>query len=148
MAEAKNKTQQTEASVDEFLNGIADEQQRVDSIKVDAIMQRVTGEKGKMWGATIVGYGQRHLVYESGREMDWMVIGFSPRKANLTFYVGIGSKADGTTDYDHLLAKLGKHKTSKGCLYVNKLSNVDEAVLEELIAESFKIHSQITGRPS
>ena len=133
MAKANNKTQLTEARADDFLNSIADEQQQVDSFKVNEIMQRVTGEKPKMWGPTIIGYGLRHLKYESGREMDWMVIGFSPRKGNLTLYVGLGSD----NRYDEYLARLGKHKTGKGCLYINKLSNIDEAVLEELISASF-----------
>ena len=133
MAKADNKTQITEASAEDFLNALADEQQRADSLKVDEIMRRVTGEDPKMWGTGIVGYGLRHLKYDSGREMDWMVIGFSPRKGNLTLYVGLG----GDNRYDDQLARLGKHKTGKGCLYINKLSNIDEAVLEELISASF-----------
>ena len=80
MADAKNKTQLTDESVEIFLNNVADEQQRADSLKVDEIMRRVTSEEPKMWGAAIIGYGLRHLKYDSGREMDWMVIGFSPRK--------------------------------------------------------------------
>ncbi len=134
MAKANNKTQLTEASAEDFFNTISDEQQRADSLKVDEIMRRVTGEEPKMWGTGIVGYGLRHLKYESGREMDWMVIGFSPRKSNLTLYVGLG----GDNRYDDQLARLGKHKTGKGCLYINKLSNIDESVLEELISASFK----------
>ena len=133
MADANNKTQLTEASAEDFFNTISDEQRRADSLKVDEIMRRVTGEEPKMWGTGIVGYGLRHLKYESGREMDWMVIGFSPRKSNLTLYVGLG----GDNRYDDQLARLGKHKTGKGCLYINKLSNIDEAVLEELISASF-----------
>ncbi|CAN5577274.1 hypothetical protein BH10ACI2_BH10ACI2_24340 [soil metagenome] len=133
MADAKNKTQITEANAQDFLGTIADEQQRADSLKLDEIMQRVTGEKPKMWGPSIVGYGLRHLKYDSGREMDWMVIGFSPRKSNLTLYVGLGND----DRYDDYLARLGKHKTGKGCLYINKLSNIDETVLEELISASF-----------
>ena len=133
MADANNKTQLTEASAEDFFNTISDEQRRADSLTVDEIMRRVTGEEPKMWGTGIVGYGLRHLKYESGREMDWMVIGFSPRKSNLTLYVGLG----GDNRYDDQLARLGKHKTGKGCLYINKLSNIDEAVLEELIAASF-----------
>ncbi len=133
MADANNKTQLTEASAEDFFNTISDEQRRADSLKVDEIMRRVTGEEPKMWGTGIVGYGLRHLKYESGREMDWMVIGFSPRKGNLTLYVGLG----GDNRYDDLLARLGKHKTGKGCLYINKLSNIDESVLEELISASF-----------
>jgi hypothetical protein len=133
MAKANNKTQITESSAEDFLNAVAVEPQRADSLKIDAIMQRVTGEKPKMWGPSIIGYGLRHLKYDSGREMDWMVIGFSPRKSNITLYVGLGSD----NRYDDYLARLGKHKTGKGCLYINKLSNIDEAVLEELISASF-----------
>ncbi len=133
MANANNKTQITEASAEDFLNAVADEQQRADSFKIDEIMRRVTGKKPKMWGPGIIGYGLRHLKYDSGREMDWMVIGFSPRKGNLTLYVGLGSD----NSYDDQLERLGKHKTGKGCLYINKLSNIDEAVLEELISASF-----------
>jgi hypothetical protein len=134
VAKANNKTTQTDESVEAFLNAVADEQQRADSFKIDAIMRRVAGEKPKMWGSSIVGYGMRHLKYDSGREMDWMVIGFSPRKGNLTLYVGLGSGSS----YDEMLERLGKHKTGKGCLYINKLSNINEAVLEELITASFK----------
>ena len=139
MAKAKIKTTQNDTSVETFFNSVADEQQRADSLKIDAIMQRVTGEKPKMWGPTIIGYGLRHLKYDSGREMDWMIIGFSPRKANLTLYVGLG----GDDRYDKYLTRLGKHKTGKGCLYINKLSNVDECVLEELITASFSQNREI-----
>ena len=132
MATAKNKTAQSEASVEAFLNSVADEQQRADSFKIDGIMRRVTGEEPKMWGPSIIGYGQRHLKYDSGREMDWMVIGFSPRKSNLTLYVGLGSD----NRYDKFLARLGKHKTGKGCLYITRLSDVDEKVLEKIIKDS------------
>lgn len=134
MAKANNKTQLTDLSVDAFLSSVADEQQRADSLKVDQMMRRVTGEEPKMWGPSIIGYGMRHLKYDSGREMDWMVIGFSPRKSNITLYVGLGSD----NRYDEQLTRLGKHKTGKGCLYLNKLSDIDEAVLEELIFASFK----------
>lgn len=133
MADAKNKTQLTNASVEEFLNGIVDDQQRADSIKIDEIMQRVTGEKPKMWGPAIIGYGLRHLKYDSGREMDWMVTGFSPRKDNLTLYV-----LNGTEEQDKLLSKLGKHKTGKGCLYIKRLSDVDVNIVEQIVASSTK----------
>ena len=133
MAKAKIKTTQNDASVEVFLNSITDEQQRADSIKIDAIMQRVTGEKPKMWGASIIGYGWRHIRSDSGREVDWMIIGFSPRKGKFSLYISVG-KMDG---YDKYLNRLGKHKTGMGCLYINKLADIDEAVLEELIAASF-----------
>ena len=134
MAKAKIKTTQNDESVEAFLNSVADEQQRADSFKIDAMMQRVTGEKPKMWGPAIIGYGLRHVVSDSGREVDWLIIGFSPRKGKFSLYVGLG----GDGRYDKYLARLGKHKTGKGCLYINKLSDIDEAVLEELISASFK----------
>jgi len=134
MAKAKIKTTQNDTSVEAFLNSIVDEQQRADSIKIDEMMQRVTGEKPKMWGPSIIGYGLRHIVSPSGREVDWMIIGFAPRKGKLSLYISVG-KMD---RYDAYLARLGKHKTGMGCLYINKLSNIDETVLEELISVSFK----------
>ena len=114
------------------MNSLPDEQ-RADSFTVLEMMKRITGEQPKMWGPTIIGFGLRHLKYDSGREMDWMVIGFSPRKANLTFYVGLG----GDNNYHDQLERLGKHKTGKGCLYINKLSNINESVLEELVTTSY-----------
>jgi Domain of unknown function (DU1801) len=133
MANAKNKTSLTEASVEEFLKSLADEQQRIDSRKIIEIMQRVTGEPPKMWGPSIVGFGMRHLKYDSGREMDWMLTGFSPRKGNLTLYV-----LNGSAKQEELLAKLGKFKTGKGCLYIKRLSDVDENVVEEVVVSSLK----------
>lgn len=134
MAKVELKTQLTDASVEAFVNKIADEQQRIDTLRLLEIFGEITGEEPKMWGPAIIGFGLRHLKYESGREMDWMVIGFSPRKGNLTLYVGLGND----DRYAEHLARLGKHKTGKGCLYINKLSNIDESVLTELIAASFK----------
>ncbi len=133
MANAKIKTTQNDASVEAFLDSITDEQQRADSIKIDAIMQRVSGEKPKMWGSSLIGYGFRHIVSASGREVDWFIIGFSPRKGNLSLYISVGDMGR----YDEYLSRLGKHKRGMGCLYINKLSNVDETVLEELISASF-----------
>jgi Domain of unknown function (DU1801) len=134
MAKAEIKTKETDASVDEFLNGVADEQQREDSYKVVEMMRRTTGDEPKMWGAAIIGFGNR--VYKSpatGREVDWMKIGFSPRKGNLTLYVLNNSEKQ-----EPLLEKLGKHKRGKGCLYVKRLSDVDEKVLEKVIATACK----------
>lgn len=128
---AELQTKQTTASVDDFFDEIADETARDDSRKIAKIMENATGAKPKMWGSSIVGFGSRHLKYESGRELDWMEIGFSPRKANLTLYLTNGENLD--TD---LLANLGKHKLGKGCLYVKRLSDVNEEVLEELIKKS------------
>jgi hypothetical protein len=131
MAKAELKTRETEASVEEFLNSIGDEERRRDSFHALEIFKRLTGEEPKMWGPSIVGFGSRVLKYDSGRELDWMLTGFSPRKGNLTLYI-----MDGFAKYDDLMARLGKHKTGKSCLYVKKLSDIDQAVLEELISES------------
>lgn len=131
MAKIELKTKQTESSVEDFLNSIEDEKVLADCRKISAMMEKATGAKPKMWGTNIVGFGQRLLKYESGRELDWMEIAFSPRKANLTLYVVDGSEAQ-----NELLEKLGKHKTGKGCLYFKRLSDVDEKVLEKLIEKS------------
>lgn len=130
---AENKTKATKASVTEFMNSIADPQKRADARKVAAMMRRVTGKRAKMWGSSIVGYGTYHYKYASGREGDFMVAGFSPRKQALTVYIMAGFGR-----FDALVAKLGKYKTGKSCLYIKRLSDVDEKVLEKLIAESVK----------
>ncbi len=134
MAKAEIKTKETEASVEEFLNGVTDEQQRTDAFAVREMMGRITGEKPKMWGASIVGFG--NMVYTSpatGREVDWLKVGFSPRKENLSLYV-----LNGSQQQEKLLEKLGKHKTGKSCLYIKRLSDVDEKVLEKLVKASLK----------
>ena len=128
MAKAELKTKQTDQSVDEFLNSIADERQRADSFKLLKIFEKATGEKPKMWGAAIIGFGHRLLKYDSGRELDWMITGFSPRKANLTLYI-LGDAAKQAEK----LEQLGKHKTGKGCLYIKELSDVDESILTQMI---------------
>jgi hypothetical protein len=126
MAKAELKTKETGASVDAFMDGIADVQQRADSRAVAEIMQRLTGEKPKMWGPAIIGFGSTTLKYDSGRELDWMKIGFSPRKGNLTLY-GLLS------ENEKHLAKLGKHTTGKGCLYIKRLEDIDLNILEKMI---------------
>jgi hypothetical protein len=128
---AELKTKETDAKVEEFLNAIADEKQREDSKKVSAMMEKATKANPKMYGANIVGFGKHTLKYASGREQEWMKIGFSPRKANLTLYLTYDENWD-----EDLLSKLGKHKLGKGCLYIKRLSDVDENVLEKLIAKS------------
>ena len=130
MAKAENKTQLTEASVEAFLNTVTDEQ-RADSYRVIEIMQRVTGESPKMWGAAIIGFGVQHLKYDSGREMDWMLVGFSPRKGNLALY-GLNNSPKQVESRD----KLGKHKTGGGCLYIKRLSDINEDILQDLVASS------------
>ena len=133
MAKAVLKTQKTEASVDDFLSAIPDAEKRADSFAIVELMQKVSKEKPKMWGPAIVGFGVRQLKYDSGREMEWMKIGFSPRKSNLTMYIGAGEGK-----HEDLKAKLGKYTTGKGCLYVKRLADIDQKVLKELIAASLK----------
>ena len=127
---AELKTRPTRASVTEFLAGIDDRQQRADAKKVAVMMRRATGKRAKMWGASIVGYGSYHYKYASGREGDFMVTGFAPRKQALTVYI-----MPGFSSFKKLMEKLGKYKTGKSCLYIKRLSDVDEKTLEKLIAE-------------
>lgn len=128
---AENKTKATQLSVTAFVNEIADETKRADAKKLIKLMQSATGEKPKMWGTAIVGFGQRHYVYESGREGDAPLIGFSPRKAALVLYGAIGFTGAGA-----LLGQLGKHTTGKGCLYVKTMADVDGKVLDTLIQKA------------
>ena len=130
MADAKNKTQATEASVEKFLSGLDGERQE-DCRKLAAMLKRVTKAEPKMWGANIVGFGDHRLKYESGRELDWFLVGFSPRKRALTLYGMGGAKIDAAT-----AKRLGKHETGGGCLYIRKLADVDGKVLEEVARES------------
>ena len=126
---AEIKTKETEASVADFINAIPDEQKRKDSFAILEMMQKATKDEPKMWGASIIGFGNiRYKSERSGREVDWMKIGFSPRKANLTLYIGMGGE-----DHSQALEKLGKHKRGKGCLYINKLTDVDIKVLKGMI---------------
>jgi hypothetical protein len=128
---AEMKTRVTHASVEAFLRSIPDDARRQDCLRVLEIMKGVTGDEPKLWGPAMVGFGSYHYRYDSGREGDWFVTGFSPRKANLTLYIMAGFDR-----YAELLERLGKFKTGKSCLYVKKLADVDEAVLTELIAAS------------
>ena len=130
---AEPKTRVNDADVEAFLNGIEDEKKRKDSFAVLELMKKITKAEPKMWGASIVGFGDYRYKYQSGREGDWFVSGFSPRKQNLTLYI-----MSGFSRYDELLAKLGKHKTGKSCLYINKLEDVNFGVLAELIETSVK----------
>jgi uncharacterized protein DUF1801 len=130
---AGNKTTPNDQDVEQFLNSVADEQKRQDSFTILELMQQVTGLEPRMWGSSIVGFGSYHYRYESGREGDMMLAGFSPRKQNLTLY-NMGS----FERYDDLLKQLGKHSTGKGCLYIKRLDDVDLATLKSLIEESFQ----------
>jgi hypothetical protein len=125
---AELKTKKTELSVDAFIKKIPEAQKRKDAFTIVELMEKATKARAKMWGSAIIGFGDRRLKYESGRELDWFVMGFSPRKQNFAFYI------HGTVEKQQaLLKKLGKHKTGKGCLYINKLEEVDIAVLKEII---------------
>lgn len=128
---AELKTKPTSASMPAFLAAIEDPAKRADAERIDGLMREASGEPGKLWGTNIVGYGECHMVYETGRELDWFWVGFSPRKANTTLYI-----MPGFANYGPLLAKLGKVKTGASCLYVKRLADVDEAVLTELITDS------------
>jgi hypothetical protein len=126
---AEIKTKATGVSVDDFIDAVPNPQRREDGKKVRAMMERITGEPARMWGPTIVGFGSYHYKYESGHEGDMCRLGFSPRKAELVLYV---LTENGAPEEKALLARLGKHRTGKCCLYIRKLSDVDETVLEEL----------------
>ncbi|WP_104062934.1 DUF1801 domain-containing protein [Arthrobacter sp. 4R501] len=130
---AENKTQATGASVDEFLAAVEDPVRHRDGLRLLALMREITGKEPEMWGPTIVGFGRYHYKYESGREGDAAAVGFSPRKASLSLYgLTYGPEAA------ELLPRLGKHKTGAGCLYVNRLDDVDQAVLAELIKAGYR----------
>ena len=133
---AKNtevKTKVNEASVEGFLNSVADEQARKDCLEILKMMKQATKEEPKMWGPAIIGFGSYHYKYESGREGDMMKIGFSPRKQNITLYIMLGADPE-----NPLLKKLGKYTIGKGCLYIKKIADIDKQVLQELINESSK----------
>ena len=128
---ANLKTKPTELSVEGFLNKVSDEKVRDDCYALIQLMEKVTGEKAKMWGTAIVGCDKYHYKYDSGHEGDICLTGFSPRKANLTLYALAGFPGQ-----EELLQKLGKHKAGKGCLYLKKLDDVDMDILESLIKQS------------
>ena len=125
---AQNKTQATSADVMDFLTAVEPDQRREDGLRLNEIFQEVTGWTPRMWGPSIIGYGEYHFKYDSGREGDFLATGFSPRKAKLVMYI-----MPGYLDMDDQLSRLGKHKLGKSCLYINKLADVDETVLREII---------------
>ncbi|TDD24517.1 DUF1801 domain-containing protein [Kribbella turkmenica] len=127
---AGNKTVRTDASVDDYLAGIAGSRGD-DARELNDLLTEATGLRPALWGSSIVGFGDRHLVYDSGRELDWFQIGFAARKQALTLYL-----TEGFEGYDELLGRLGPHTTGVGCLYVKRLSDVDSAVLAELAKRS------------
>ena len=128
---AELKTKRNKGDVEAFLKGVPDEKKRQDSFIILDLMKQVTGEEPVMWGDSIVGFSSYHYKYASGREGDWFVTGFSPRKQNLTLYI-----MSGFDKYDQLLGKLGKHSTGKSCLYIKKIEEVDIDVLKELVQKS------------
>ncbi len=125
---AENKTQASDASVDAFLEAVEPERRREDGLTLDRLFQSVTGWKPVLWGPSMVGYGSYHYRYKSGREGDFLATGFSPRKSALSIYI-----MPGYQDYSDILARLGKHKLGKSCLYINKLADADLGVLKELV---------------
>lgn len=133
---AELKTKKNKASVTEFLNGVENEKRRKDGKEMLKIMKEITGEKPMMWGPSIIGFGSYHYKYPSGQEGDWFKVGFSPRKNALTLYIMTGFER-----YAELMGKLGKYKTGKSCLYINKLEDVDMDILRELIRESMNSDS-------
>lgn len=139
MAEKKSKpaeikTKPTTASVEEFLNSLQDEQKRKDSFEILEMMKKATGEEPKMWGSSMIGFGDnRYKSPATGREVDWFLIGFAPRKANLSLFVAVDIQKQAAA-----LEKLGKHKTGVGCLYINKLGDIDLEVLKGMIQAALK----------
>lgn len=130
---ATNKTVATGQSVAAFIDAVENERRRNDAKTLLAMMKKITGKKPTMWGPTIIGFGEYHYIYESGREGDMPIVGFSPRKANMVLYV-MGS----IEENDPLRSKLGKYKTGSACLYVNKLDDVDLSILEQIIEKSYR----------
>lgn len=131
------KTKPTDASVEKFLEAVEHPTRKADGLALLEIMKEVTQEKPVMWGASIIGFGTYHYKYASGREADWLKVGFSPRKRSLTVYL-----APGLDDIEDLREQLGKHRVGKGCLYINKLSDVDTDVLKLIIKKAIEVLDQ------
>jgi hypothetical protein len=125
------KTRENNASVKQYIDGQVDENRRQDCLTVKKMMQEITGKRARMWGESIVGFGRYHYKYASGREGDYLVTGFSPRKQNFTIYI-----MPGYTNYQHLLKNIGKYKKGKSCLYVKSLDDIDLDILKQLISAS------------
>ena len=141
---SQNKTRPTGKAVSDFIDGIEHEGKREDAKVLDALFRRVTGEKPVIWGPSIIGYGEYHYKYESGREGDWMRAGFSPRKAKHSLYLMGGYCDEATAERrDALLQKLGKHTRGKSCLYINKLADVDMDVLEEMVRSDWETMNRL-----
>lgn len=138
---AELKTQPNEHNVDAFLGRIEDEGKRSDSLELVGLMREVTNAEPQMWGNSIVGFGTYHYKYPTGREGDWFLVGFSPRKQNLTLYI-----VSGIDRYEELTSTLGKFKTGKSCLYVKRLNDIDREVLRELVERSVEHAKQLDGK--
>ncbi|MBM4427506.1 MAG: DUF1801 domain-containing protein [Chloroflexi bacterium] len=135
---AEPKTQKTNASVEAFLESIPNEQTRVDCFEIAKMMKQAAKSEPAMWGSSIVGFGEYMLTYANGSQLPWPLIAFSPRKQNITLYID-----PNTENYESMLEKLGKHSTSKVCLYIKKLADVDRKVLREIIMNSVKVTKKL-----
>lgn len=133
MSKTENKTKATAESVEAFIDAIEHPRKREEARTLDALFRKVTGFNPVMWGPSIIGYGQYHYKYKTGREGDFLATGFSPRKANFSLYI-----MPGYADFGDILERLGKHKHGKSCLYINKLADVDLSVVEELVQAGLK----------
>ncbi len=136
---AELKTQPNEQNVEDFLNNVENETKRKDSFSILEMMKEETGAEPIMWGDSIIGFGSYQYKYASGRDAEWFLTGFSPRKQNLTLYI-----MSGFDEYDELLDKLGKHSTGKSCLYIKRLEDVDQDVLRDLVSKSVE-HMRATN---
>ncbi|MGI9405682.1 MAG: DUF1801 domain-containing protein [Hyphomicrobiaceae bacterium] len=139
---AESKTRPTDVRVADYLATVAPERRQQDARTLNTMMRRITGKRARMWGPSIVGYGQYHYKYDSGHEGDAMLTGFAPRKQNMVVYI-----MPGFSEYGAQLKKLGKHKCGKSCLYINKLDDVDLDVLEEMVADSVAWMKKKYGAP-
>lgn len=137
---AELKTKPTDASVTDFINSVEDYKKRRDSNKIVDLLKRITKSDPRMWGTSIIGFGSYHYIYKSGHKGDWMKVGFSPRKQNLTLYI-----MSGFDRYEDLMQNLGKYKTGKGCLYFKKLDDLNLDVLEELVTQSYNYLTEKYG---
>ena len=133
MAQAENKTQPTDVAVSDFIASVEHPTRRADAETLDKLFRHITGWEPRMWGPTIIGYGEYHYTYDTGREGDFLATGFSPRKANLSLYI-----MPGYAERQALLDRLGKYKVGKSCLYINKLADVDMGVVEEIIRDGLE----------
>lgn len=140
---AELKTKETNASVDKFLNQVSDETRREDCFRIAQMMEEITGHEPKMWGSSIVGFGSYHYKYASGREGDWPIAAFSPRKQDLTIYI-----MPSIASFSDLMQQLGKHRSAKSCLYIKRLSDVHVPTLKKLIRQSVKTMKQLTTKKS